>query len=448
MAKLKFNSAGIAGARKYAITAKNTSDTVKDGIISIQNNMQSCVSGRNNISVRLANVRTSLFQIENDIKEIYQVVDNATTKYRNTEAQVVKFGQAVARSYNSSSKNSKNKGAFAPIISNKSRKISFLKNRYNPTSRFGLLYENSKKTPSKNERFKNQFEQKKNIGELKEKFDWKLDDLAFNIIENAGLVGATFSGIGATSFGIYKGFKDGNKSEIYKSLLGGGKNFVSTVGDLAENAYKVDPDWKEILIGNWKKGSAVAEVAEKTAKYADDNVFTGLLKSEGDGFLFSKTKNVGENMKVGAQWAGVAFSTIINGIDNYSDYEEGKVGAGRAIAETISETAVDIAIGAGATAAVGAAAVALGVSAPAVAVGAAATVAVWAVDTGVRLVTKSLADNGYIKEEKGLTELASDFILDIGEAYIENKVNNITKIGNAISAVSNVIGVKWGACFG
>lgn len=509
MAKLKFNSTGVTGARRYATSAKNTSGTVKDGISAVQKNMQSCISGRNNISTRLTNAQKSLSQIEKDIQAIYQTVDSASTKYQNTEAHVVRLGQAVAQTYKVSSKNGKNKGAFAPIIAGKTNNKSYLKKKYNSNSRLNLMQEaakvkwgsknnitqkynptskyfnipqTGKYTPSKYDLSKGIFGSKGLIDPILQpskyegrfnnvnqklhpttgnaqattadksngNFDWKLADLASGIIGSAGTGGKSVGGIISTTSDIYSGYKEGKMSDTWKGILGIGDTFVSNVGDLAENGFKADADWKETLIGNWKKGSAVTEIAEKTAKYADDSTISALFKSEMDGFIPSSAKNVGENIKVGAQWFGAAVSLATNGIDNYSDYDEGKMSAGRAVAETISETVVDIAIGTGATVAVGAAAVALGVSAPAVAVGAVAAGAVWVADTGVRWATSTFG-----KEEKGLTEAVSDVILDVGEAVIDSGkeiindgIDTVKGIGKAFSNVGQAIDVKWRECFG
>lgn len=479
MAKLKFNSAGVAGAGKHAISAKNTSTSVKDGVASIQKNMQSCVIGRSNISARLNSTKSSLFQIENDILEIYKMVDDASAKYINIETNVVKWGQAVVQSAKLTTKTGNNKGAFSPItVDMKNRTAGVIKNNKSTTNNFvvsssgTVSYKNnlSKGIWGSQGLFNPILESSKYEGKLfmaspklhptvesaraivveksNETFDLKLADLASGIVSSAGTTGKSAGGIISTVSDIYSGYKDEKTSDIWKGILGIGDTMVSTIGDLVENGYKVKPDWKETIIGNWKKGSALTEIAEKTAKYADDDVLVGLWKSELDGFVPSTAKNVGENLKVGAQWFGVAVSGITNGMDNYADYKEGNMSANRAVVETVSETAVDVAIGAGSVALVGASIAALGLSAPAVAVGAIAAGAVWLVDLGVRAGTKALTEAGYMKEEKGLTEVLSDTLLYVAEKTIEHKVNKIKNIGNAICNVGNFIGTKWGECFG
>lgn len=421
MAKLKINAVAISSARGFATSAKTTTGSVADGVAAIHRGMQAEVAARNNIAYRLSNIQSSVAQIENDIQSIYQTIDTAVAKYNNAERQIVGWAQQVANGYRPTNY-SNNRDAFAAAQFDRMTKKELLK-----------------------EKIANQ-----GMKESEEEFDWKIDDVLLDVIGEAGVVGTGIGGIGKTVKDIYKGYKNGNNSDIYKGLLGGGKEFISIVGDLAENGFKTDVDWKEMLIGNWKKGSALSEIAEKTAKYADDSTIKALFKDQMDEFCPSTAKNIGENMKVGVKWAGVVISGVTNGIDNYGDYEAGKMSGVRAVAETISETAVDIAIGAGATVAVGAGIAALGISAPAVAVGAIAAGAVWALDTGVRWATSK-----YGSEEKGLTEAVSDFVLDTGEAIldtgkelVDEGINTLKGIGKGFSNVGDAVAVKWEACFG
>ena len=107
--------------------------------------------------------------------------------------------------------------------------------------------------------------------------------------------------------------------------------------------------------------------------------------------------------KAAAKWGGVALSGITQGYENYQEYKSGEISAGRAVAEGVIETGVDVGLGIGATAAVGAGLAAAGVvAAPALVVGGIATAAV----IGVNAIAKK-ASGG-----KDLGELASDFICD------------------------------------
>lgn len=174
MAKLKFNSAGVASAKKYATSAKNTSASVKDGVASIQKNMQSCVTGRSNISSRLTNVKTNLTQIETEIVAIYQMVNNASIKYTNTESNVVKSGQAVAQSARISTSNG-NKGAFLHVKIPKIEGVKKSKDKIEGSLGQALLKEANISSLKK----KNNIEEK-NVGvNFMEKY--MIDDIVENV---------------------------------------------------------------------------------------------------------------------------------------------------------------------------------------------------------------------------------------------------------------------------
>lgn len=138
MAKIKFNSSAVVGAQKYVNSAKTTSSSVKNGVDSIQKNMQSNVSARSNISARLNNLKSSMSTIETNLGAIYKVVDSATTKYRTTESDVVKLGQAVVNGNKTSSKNSKNQGAFAPVTVDKQKNPGVVNNKKATSSYFDI----------------------------------------------------------------------------------------------------------------------------------------------------------------------------------------------------------------------------------------------------------------------------------------------------------------------
>lgn len=119
-----------------------------------------------------------------------------------------------------------------------------------------------------------------------------------------------------------------------------------------------------------------------------------------------------KNKKVGmASRASLVFSGIVNGIDNYKDYKDGKQSVKRAIAETVVETAVGFVIGAAIVAT-------LPASAPAVVAVFATTGATILLDGATEQLTKS-NDN---PEGEGFNEVVSDFIIDNGK----NVFNNLT----------------------
>ena len=110
--------------------------------------------------------------------------------------------------------------------------------------------------------------------------------------------------------------------------------------------------------------------------------------------------------KVALAWAGPILTGLENTFENIEEVKSGEISTKRGIAETISETAIDLAIVGGVTLAVAAFAPA----APVILVGVAAA----GVKEGLDYVTEKLTGK-YLGEEKDFTELASDAVLDGGE---------------------------------
>ena len=128
--------------------------------------------------------------------------------------------------------------------------------------------------------------------------------------------------------------------------------------------------------------------------------------------------------------AGVVLDFGIKGRENWEDYRNGKISSSdRVLVETVSETAFDLALTAGATTLISAGLVAVGaVSAPALAVGIAAGVVV----TGVNELTKSLTGST-------LTQHAGNLVGNIYDTGKEAAVNIVKDFGKAVKKGSKVI---------
>lgn len=117
--------------------------------------------------------------------------------------------------------------------------------------------------------------------------------------------------------------------------------------------------------------------------------------------------------KAAFAWTGLALTAASNTISNVQEANSGKISTKRAVAETITETAIDVgkgwligtAVAAGVAATVG--------SAPVLVVGALTVGVTLGLDWACKRIYKSF---GY--EEKGLTEAISDHILNAGEGVI------------------------------
>lgn len=259
---------------------------------------------------------------------------------------------------------------------------------------------------------------------------------SWDSIKSAGYVG-TVLGLGEGFISMVKGTSTPlSSAKTLRSAWKAIKNFDIDAGNMGKvkrilhpDTYKVAWENKIFGIGNYfgKTTGAASKASSWSTRFYNN---------------FQKA-GAKEIAKVG--WTSVALSGIVNIFDNREEYKSGEISQGRAIAETITETAVDVAtdvvLTAGAAAAVGATAVALGatVAAPAVAVAAVTVGAKMALD-GIAL----WATGG----EKNFTEAASDAILDVGTAIGKGVASGVKKVGKAISTALDSIRPKWKFSFG
>ncbi len=261
----------------------------------------------------------------------------------------------------------------------------------------------------------------------------------FQVVGKIGNVGSIVKSI----YTLGNAISNKEKATVCKSIINVSKDCVTRFGTLAENAYKDNSNVRETLFGDWTKGGAVTKLfttAEEATTATRGTIFKAALLKEIDNYGFktapttSTIRTVGSKIKVGTKWSWAGLSAVTNFVSNKEEQNKNpEMSNARVVSETVVETAIDIGVGALATA--GATAL-IGASAPAVAVGAVAVGAVWAVNTGVEAVTAHLwgEDN-----KKNLTELASDAIID-SAIYIGNKAGSTTK--SSINVVT-----KWGKTF-
>ena len=133
----------------------------------------------------------------------------------------------------------------------------------------------------------------------------------------------------------------------------------------------------------------------------------------------------------GAKAAGWALSLAANGVEGYVDYKDGKVSGGRAVANTVVRTGVDIAKGAALTAAVAAGFAMAGVAAPALAVAGTVTI----VSAGLDFVCKRCTD-------KTVTQLVSDGIIDGSKKLADMGTKAYNKAKDVVTEKIGSIGEK------
>ena len=200
------------------------------------------------------------------------------------------------------------------------------------------------------------------------------------------------------------------------------------------------------IMASWmKNGMKESEIAEylfgwNTKKIPEDMAFWKALKGEAGEYLLengddmTKAAKAGDGLAVGAKWLGGVLSFAGSAVDNYEEYKSGEISGGRAVAETVTETAVDIGSDMLITAGVTAGAAALGVTAaPAVVVGGVAVAAKWGLDC----LCESLWD-------KSFTETVSDGLLDMGEAVVSGAGELVSDVasgaGKVCEAVADSVG--------
>lgn len=143
--------------------------------------------------------------------------------------------------------------------------------------------------------------------------------------------------------------------------------------------------------------------------------------------------------KAAFAWTGLALTAVSNTISNTQEAKSGKISTKRAVAETITETAIDVgkgwligtAVAAGVAATVG--------SAPVLVVGALTVGVTLGLDWACKKITGAYSEGKYGADrrvERSLTETASDFVLDVGSAAIKG-------VKSVSSSVTSFVKSGW-----
>ncbi len=133
-----------------------------------------------------------------------------------------------------------------------------------------------------------------------------------------------------------------------------------------------------------------------------------------------------DKLKTGTKVAGWVASLVANGFANYDEYSKGDISEHRAVAETVTETIIDIGKSAAIAAGIAAGCAAVGFAAPVVVVG--------GISVGVSAVADIVSKN---LTGKGVTELASDTILDFSKSAGKTITGTATNAKNAVSGWFN-----------
>lgn len=230
-----------------------------------------------------------------------------------------------------------------------------------------------------------------------------------------GLVGGTL----ALPIAIAKMFIDGDgmSAKDWGALIKGAGNSGMGINKLVKWFKDGEKGGLDKLLG-----------LEKYSGFKNVKPEASWFKRSGSSFVDSIKHEVGLNEDgtaiKGSKLAGWGLSLVSNCFSNYDEYKKanGDMSVGRAAAETITETLIDIGKGAAVAAGVAAGCAAIGVSAPAVVVG--------GIAVGVSFIADSVCEG---ITGKKVTEFVSDGILDFATDAYEAATGAVRSAGNAIS---------------
>lgn len=414
MGKIYINTDAVYNLKSNMYSKRNSCKNYSSRVYSVQNNLYWKLLNRSRINTRLNNLRNRINRQSELLYSYSQVLGTVNSNMTDTDSR----------------------------LRSDAKKITCQMNRI--SSVMNVCQNGSKRS--------------------KKIWGLNAEDYSFIASLFGGGIGAASLSTKALTDGMKKWSWDSIKSAGYfGATLGIGEGIVNIVSGKStplSTAKTLRSAWKTIKdfdIDAGKMGKVKRILHPDTYKVAWENKIFGIGnyfgKSTG---VASKASSWGTRFynnfqKAGAKelakvgWASVALSGIVNVFDNKEEYEKGEISKGRAVAETVTETVVDVAtdvvLTAGAAAAVGATAVALGatVAAPALAVAAVTVGAKMALD-GIAL----WATGG----EKNFSEAASDAIIDVGTAIGKGVADGAKKVGNAISSALDAIRPKWKFSFG
>ena len=230
--------------------------------------------------------------------------------------------------------------------------------------------------------------------------------------------------VGGIPLALVKALLDGDfTAKDWGSLI---KATGKSVTALIKNAKGID-DWEKF----WGLSTYKTLTTDAAAGWLNNagKTFADTFKDKFG--VVDVDANTGAKSVSGAKAAGWALSLVANGFSNYEEYTKanGAMSKGRAVAETISETLIDMGKGAALTAGVAAACAAAGVAAPAVVVAGGAVV----LSLGIDYVGKAITGD----KSFSLTEKLSDAILDTGTAALKGAGKWLSDIGKQVSGAAS-----------
>ncbi len=263
-------------------------------------------------------------------------------------------------------------------------------------------------------------------------------DVGKKIVGGAGIIGSAVS-VGWSVKEHFGDLVNGDKNKRISAVGGLAKDFYSTIKLLnttVSSTQKCEKLFRMLPGQAAKTGLKKAFGLQKVSTlfpngYVSKSFYNNFHKL--DSITDAYTKG---GMKSALAYAGTAMDLVCNGVSNYQEMKEGKISKGRAVAETVTETAIDVGkdwlIATAVTA--GIATLTAG-AAPVVAVAAGTAVVSMGLDWACQKLTKK-----FMGEEKKVTEFVSDAVLD-GAKYAYDKGKEIVKsVGEKATKAKEVVG--------
>ncbi len=374
MSRTVIKVGAVIDASRQINSAKSTVSSAKNSFSQIKNNVDGKILNRSNLRNRMNTTQRRLSNIDSKLSRINSTVNFGANQYRATDNKVDGWKKNLRN--NVGAKNVTGiSGVWASMFKNDDDVKELEKKQVTDTAK----------------------KEKKSL------WDW---GNTWDVIGSFGPIGAGVSAAGQL-------FTEDNP---YKAGISFGKGLIDIVGDVAGTvSSKTSFDWK-VLTG-------LNSIADETAK---DVVADAI-----DDFKFSKATGTAGKVSVAAKWAGTALTVAGSAVDNIEEYKNGEISVGRAIAETVGESAVKVATGVACKAAATAivTGVAATVGAPAIATAAAVGVVAvgisWAADKVCEAFTgKNVAE--------AVSDVAIDTVKKVGKA-----------VGSAAKAVTGKVSGWW-----
>lgn len=274
------------------------------------------------------------------------------------------------------------------------------------------------------------------LGNIVDKYDWTERNI-----------------IGVYSFKKYAGYDLGAESNVWNYIYENGKKLIGAYGPIGKgittitDIFKGDYDWSspkgyiDMLSNLVGITGGVASSASKGFSWqsllgvsSEAKTFTQALKDNliGD-YNFGAAEGVAENVGVACKWAGAALTVIGEGVENFTDDENS---FGRALAETVGESAVKL----GEAALVGAAVGSIIPGAGTVVGAAVAVAATVVVDWGLNAATNYLFGKDF---DEAVSDVVIDTVETVGKAAWEGVKTVGNALGNAASSAKDTVCSWW-----